>query len=180
MKAGLQNWRSQQIPKLVDVSLKRGQGGMVGKGKNWWGNVHIDDGDCLALAQCIAMIVDAYLFHAVADLYIRIFDLHTESSPPPDFAHGRAGFYFAENGEHMLHQVGEQISNILSDMGKGSPSPTTFTAQEVRLYFPSGTSLGSNSRCRAERGRKVGWSPSMKTQDMLNSIKAEVEACLSR
>jgi hypothetical protein len=48
---GIQNTRSQQIPTLVDVSLQRGQGGMIGKGKNWWGNVHIDDGN-KALSTC--------------------------------------------------------------------------------------------------------------------------------
>ncbi|KAJ7475778.1 hypothetical protein FB451DRAFT_256410 [Mycena latifolia] len=159
VESGLQNWRSQQIPQLVDVSIRRGQGGMVGKGKNWWGNVHIDD---------------------VADLYLTIFDLLSNAVPPPDFAHGRAGFYFAENGEHTLYSVGEAISRVLSGMGKGSPTPTTFSDSEIRLYFPNGTSLGSNSRCRAERGYKVGWRPSQKTQDMLNSVKAEVEASLSR
>ncbi|KAJ6505934.1 hypothetical protein DFH09DRAFT_943541 [Mycena vulgaris] len=159
VEAGLQNWRSQQIPGLVDVSLQRGQGAMVGVGKNWWGNVHIED---------------------VADLYLTIFDLLGKASPPPDFAHGRAGFYFAENGEHTLYSVGEAISRVLSDMGKGSPKPTTLSEREVRLYFPGGTSLGSNSRCRAERGYKVGWRPSQKTQDMLNSVRAEVEESLSR
>jgi hypothetical protein len=131
---------------------------MVGKGKNWWGNVHLDD---------------------VADLYLTIFDLLSVASPPPDFAHGRAGFYFGENGEHTLYSVGEAISRVLSDMGKGSPLPTTLSAREIRLYFPGGTSLGSNSRCRAERAYNIGWRPSMQTQDMLNSVKAEVEAALS-
>ncbi|KAK7033075.1 hypothetical protein R3P38DRAFT_3313147 [Favolaschia claudopus] len=158
VEAGLQNYRSQQIPRLVDVSLKRGQGGMVGKGKNVWGNVHIDD---------------------VANLYLRIFDLVAENSPPSDFAHGRAGFYFAEHGEHTLYQVGEAIAKILSGMGKGTSVPTTFTDEEIRLYFPNGTSLGSNSRCRAFRGINIGWKPAMNTQDMLYSIKAEVEAALS-
>ncbi|KAJ7494663.1 hypothetical protein B0H11DRAFT_2002881 [Mycena galericulata] len=156
---GLQNPRSKQIPRLVDVSLERGQGGMVGKGKNWWGNVHIDD---------------------VADLYLLIFNLLTKASPPPDFAHGRAGFYFGENGEHRLYAVGEAIAKVLSGMGKGVPTPTTFTDREMRLYFPNGTSLGSNSRARAERGYNVGWRPSLKTEDMLASVKAEVEASLSQ
>ncbi|KAJ7274441.1 hypothetical protein B0H12DRAFT_1277397 [Mycena haematopus] len=159
VKPGLQNYRSQQIPRLVDLGLKRRQGGIVGKGKNWWGNVHIDD---------------------VASLYVRIFDLLSVKSPPPDFTHGRAGFYFAENGEHQLFQIGEAIAKVLSGIGKGTPLPTSFTDQEMRLYFPNGTSLGTNSRCRAERGAKIGWGPAMKTQDMLHSIKAEVEASLSR
>ncbi|KAG6892211.1 hypothetical protein C0992_001465, partial [Termitomyces sp. T32_za158] len=40
---GIQNPHSIQIPALIDVSLNRGQGGMVGEGKNIWPNVHIDD-----------------------------------------------------------------------------------------------------------------------------------------
>ncbi|KAF7374936.1 hypothetical protein MSAN_00379700 [Mycena sanguinolenta] len=159
VKAGLQNHRSQQIPRLVNLSLKRGQGGVIGKGNNWWGNVHIDD---------------------VASLYVRIFDLVTEKSPPRDFAHGRAGFYFVENGEHQLSQVGDAIATVLSGIGKGTSSATSFSDQEMRLYFPSGTSLGANSRCRAERGAKIGWRPTLKTRDMLHSIKAEVEASLSQ
>ncbi|KAJ6513307.1 hypothetical protein C8R45DRAFT_1207170 [Mycena sanguinolenta] len=159
VKAGLQNYRSQQIPRFVDLSLKRGQGGVIGKGKNRWGNVHIDD---------------------VASLYVRIFDLLTEKSPPPDFAHGRAGFYFAENGEYQIFQVSEAIAKVLSGtIGKGTPSPTPFSDQEMRLYFPNGASLATNARCRADRGAKIGWRPMKKTQDMLRSIKAEVEASLS-
>ena len=41
---GIQNPHSIQIPALIDASLSRGQGGMVGQGKNIWPNVHIDDG----------------------------------------------------------------------------------------------------------------------------------------
>ncbi|KIJ63842.1 hypothetical protein HYDPIDRAFT_29192 [Hydnomerulius pinastri MD-312] len=40
---GIQNHRSVQIPKLVQVSLSRGRAGMVGKGVNKWPNIHIDD-----------------------------------------------------------------------------------------------------------------------------------------
>ncbi|KAJ7052607.1 hypothetical protein C8F01DRAFT_572643 [Mycena amicta] len=151
---GIQNPRSQQIPRLVDVSLRRGQGGMVGKGRNYWGNVHVDD---------------------VAELFIQIFDLSMDPSPPPYFSHGRAGFYFAENGEHTLYMVGEEIARVLARLGKGTPTPTTFTAKEMSLYFPGGTSLGTNSRSRAERGLKIGWRPLRNTEDMLSSIQREVE-----
>jgi len=40
---GIQNKSSIQIPILIKASLDRGQGGMVGEGKNLWPNVHIDD-----------------------------------------------------------------------------------------------------------------------------------------
>ncbi|KAF7327868.1 NAD-P-binding protein [Mycena kentingensis (nom. inval.)] len=154
--SGIQNARSQQIPRLVEVALQRGQGGMVGAGRNHWNNVHIDD---------------------VADLFALIFDLSTKatSSPGTLAAHGRAGFYFAENGEHTLYKVGEAIARVLSSMGKGSATPTTFTSKEMSAYFPSGTSLGTNSRCRAERGRKIGWKPANRTADMLRSVCREVE-----
>jgi len=41
--AGLQNPFSQQIPRLVKLSLMRGRAGMVGEGKNIWPNVHVHD-----------------------------------------------------------------------------------------------------------------------------------------
>ncbi|KAF7316900.1 Rab guanyl-nucleotide exchange factor [Mycena chlorophos] len=135
---GLQNTRSQQIPRLARVSVQRGQGAMIGEGRNYWNNVHIDD---------------------VADLFMRIFDLSTSPCPPQQFLHGRAGFYFAENGEHTLYDVGKEISRVLSGLGKGTSTPTTVTPAEMGVFFPNGTSLGSNSRCKAERGRKIGWRP---------------------
>ncbi|TFK40286.1 hypothetical protein BDQ12DRAFT_602474 [Crucibulum laeve] len=162
--AGLQNPRSQQIPRLVKLSLDRGRAGMVGVGKNVWPNVHIDE---------------------VANLYIILLDLiiphDTERSPAPSkvreaFAHGHAGFYFAENGEHTLYSVSEAIGKAMVDLKKtNDPSPTTFSKDEMEKYFPDGTSLGTNSRCRAERSRKVGWKPIKRTKDMLASVHEEVE-----
>lgn len=48
-EAGAQNPHSIQVPQLIRASLDRGQGGMVGLGKNKWPNVHIDDGGLLSL-----------------------------------------------------------------------------------------------------------------------------------
>jgi hypothetical protein len=101
-----------------------------------------------------------------------ILDCDTE-----DFGHGRTGYYFAESGEHKLYQVGSRIAEELCSMRKGrSPVPTTFDEKEMRKYFPDGTSLGTNSRCRGERSRMIGWEPSMSTDDMLDSIREEIEA----
>ena len=41
---GLQNAHSQQVPGLVKIGIERGQGGVVGLGKNIWPHVHISDG----------------------------------------------------------------------------------------------------------------------------------------
>jgi len=66
--AGLQNPHSIQVPALIRTCTKRGQGGMVGKGKNLWPNVHVDD---------------------VADLYIILFNKIRENVYA--VPHGREG-----------------------------------------------------------------------------------------
>ncbi len=42
--AGIVNPRSMQIPALIEASMDRRQAGMVGEGRNFHPNVHIDDG----------------------------------------------------------------------------------------------------------------------------------------
>ncbi len=42
--AGIQNPHSIQVPQIIRASIDRGQGGMVGLGKNLWPNVLVDDG----------------------------------------------------------------------------------------------------------------------------------------
>jgi hypothetical protein len=107
-----------------------------------------------------------------------LFDLVISPKPSPKPAHGRLGFYFGENGEHTLYDVGQAIAKALFDLGEGkSPNPTTFTTEEINKYFPQGTaSLGNNSRCKAERARQLGWRPKKVTHDMLTSIKDEIRA----
>ncbi|KAF8656861.1 hypothetical protein AX16_002408 [Volvariella volvacea WC 439] len=152
---GLQNPRSQQIPGLIKIGIDRGQGGVIGKGKNIWPNVHIDD---------------------VADLYVLLFDLLNQQEVGQSLGHGRTGFYFAEHGEYTLSTLAEAIARVLYDAGKGkSPTPTTLTDEEMQKYYPDGTTLGSNSRCRANRARSIGWRPQKTTNDMLESVKEEVE-----
>ncbi|KIK96073.1 hypothetical protein PAXRUDRAFT_139333, partial [Paxillus rubicundulus Ve08.2h10] len=65
------------------------------------------------------------------------------------------GLYFGENGEHRMRDIAVSISEALHDLG---------------LPF-----LGTNSRCKANRARTLGWKPKSTTEDMLRSIKAEVE-----
>ena len=59
------------------------------------------------------------------------------------------------------------------------PEPTTFTVEELVKYFGEekwGWYSGTNSRCRAERARGIGWKPKYTTEDLLKSILPEVEA----
>ncbi|KAF7424397.1 hypothetical protein PC9H_009704 [Pleurotus ostreatus] len=153
---GVSNNRSIQIPAIIEASLDRKQGGMVGQGKNLWPNVHIDE---------------------QADLYILLLDAALSK---PETGHGVNGYYFGESGEHSLYDVGKAVAEALVDLGIGSPEPTTFTKAEIDKYFGGSAYLGSNSRARANHSRAVGWSPKKSTTDMLASIRAEVEEALKR
>ncbi|KAF8994636.1 hypothetical protein BDQ17DRAFT_1311401 [Cyathus striatus] len=151
---GIQNTHSIQIPALINASITRGQGGMVGEGKNIWPNVNIDE---------------------MSSFYITLLDAILSDK---DVGHGREGFFFGENGEHTLYQVGEAIAKALFEIGIGkSLQPITFTKEETDKYFGVHY-LGSNSRCRANRSRALGWKPAKTTKDMLQSIQPEVVALL--
>jgi hypothetical protein len=41
--AGIQNWQNGILNFLVPASVARGQGGMVGEGRNVWNNVEVDE-----------------------------------------------------------------------------------------------------------------------------------------
>lgn len=125
-------------------------------------------------------------FQIVAELYILIIDSiipHTSDEhghrprtllPNAHLGHGAEGYYFCENGEHTLYSVGEEIGKVMLAHGKTKDAtPTSFTEQECQIFFPNGTSLGSNSRCGADRARAIGWKPKKTTMDMLLSIKHE-------
>jgi hypothetical protein len=101
----------------------------------------------------------------------------TSPSAATAVGHGREGFYFGENGEHSLYQIGQAICQSLVQLDHGSSdTPTAFSKEELDKYFGGSDYLGSNSRARADRSRSIGWKPTKTTEDMLASIKAEVLA----
>ncbi|KAG6820957.1 hypothetical protein H0H93_009193 [Arthromyces matolae] len=152
---GLQNQHSMQVPYLISVSLDRHQVGMVGQGKNLWPNVHIDD---------------------IANLYIVLYDAIRAGR---EIGHGREGIYFGENGEHSFYDLCVAIGKVLVEFGKTTSSdPTTFTKEEMDKYFGGSDYFGSNSRCKANRSRAIGWKPTKGTADLFASVRPEVEALI--
>ncbi|KAK7690529.1 hypothetical protein QCA50_005627 [Cerrena zonata] len=155
--AGIQNPQSIQIPYLIKAALGRKQAGMVGKGVALWADVSNDD---------------------IADLYIALYD--AIAANPDKVGHGIEGYYYGENGEHTWYSISRAIGEALVGLGVSKdPEPTSFTDDELIKYYGSlmfGNFNGTNARCRANRGRSIGWKPKYTTQDMLASIKAEVEA----
>ncbi|EJF65198.1 hypothetical protein DICSQDRAFT_50371 [Dichomitus squalens LYAD-421 SS1] len=157
--AHIMNPQSQEIPALIIASIDRGRPGMVGEGKNVWSNVHIDD----------AVLLYELIWNAILG--------------GEEIGHGSQGYYFPENGEHQLYDVSKAIGAGLKDLRLvEDPEPSSFTTEELDKYF-DGVSillLGSNSRCRGQRARAIRWNPRKTTEDMLASIKPEIQYMLSR
>ena len=113
----------------------------------------------------------------VVELYMVIFD--SQKNDPDATGHGWEGYYFGENGEHSWYQISRAIGEAMVALGLSSEAePTTFSTAELIKYFGSekeGNYSGTNARCHANRGRQLGWRPKHMTNDMLESIRVEVE-----
>jgi hypothetical protein len=128
----------------------------------------------------------------VADLYIVLYNSIVSS---PTTGHGRHGYYFGENGEYTHYEAAKAVAEALVTKGLGKTlEPSSFTDDEIKqqptvsklhkcwrhmrltvakLYY-----LGTNSRCRADHSRSIGWKPTKTTKDLLASIKPELDEVL--
>lgn len=74
------------------------------------------------------------------DLFIVLYDAILNN--PDKIGHGRDGFYFGENGEHLWYDISKAIGKALVKRGiSESDEPTTFTKEELAKYFGSEVSL---------------------------------------
>ncbi|KAI9837874.1 MAG: hypothetical protein M1837_002694 [Sclerophora amabilis] len=154
--AGPVKRRSTQIPLLLHAWLKRGNAFMVGKGANFWGNVHVDD---------------------LAEAYV----LLTEEALKPNGGNatwGPEGYYFVENGEHTWGEVISAVAESAHQRGLVSSSKVDQVSKdEAEGLQPFGSILwGGNSRCRAQRLPALGWKPSAPSIfDTIDSTVAATE-----
>lgn len=154
---GVGNDQSIQMPTLIKASIDRGRAGMVGNGQNIWPNVHIND---------------------VADLYAAVFKYSVSGKKGN---HGRQGYYFGESGEHTLWLAGQKIGLSMYKAGMTEETePSTFTKEEIDKYFGGSNYLGSNSRCRGDRSRTIGWRPRYDDQDFQDSFDEEFQVTLQK
>ncbi|EIW84032.1 NAD(P)-binding protein [Coniophora puteana RWD-64-598 SS2] len=152
----ISNDHSVQVPALIKAGVVRKQGGVVNEGLNRWPCVHIND--------CV-------------DLYLTVLDAILAGKP---VGHGREGLYFGENGEYQAYALAKTVAQVLAEVGKGqSREPIPFTAEEYEKA-PSLKKFGTNSRCHAKRARSLGWGPIYTYDDLIKSIKPEVEALLTK
>ncbi|KAF9546656.1 hypothetical protein CPC08DRAFT_649006, partial [Agrocybe pediades] len=67
----------------------------------------------------------------------------------------------------------------LVSLGRATTSqPTTFTDEEINLYFGGSTFWGTNSRGLSTRSKSIGWKPKKTAKDLAASIGPEVDAIL--
>ncbi|KZV72602.1 NAD(P)-binding protein [Peniophora sp. CONT] len=138
----------------VKLAIQRGQGAMVGQGLNRWPAAHIDD---------------------TAELYKLVLERGLANEAP----HGAQGIYVVENGEINFGDAARQYTNILHGHGKSAKAePEAFTAVEIEK-LPSLSVFGSDVRIRADRARKLGWSPAHGIEEFNESIQEGVEAVLA-
>jgi len=144
---------SQQIPGIINASLKTRKVQCIGPGLSVWNHVHIDD---------------------LADLYLLIGTKFLSG----EISGGKSdGWYFCESGEHRWIEIYKKVAEILFKKGiaeSAEVSALTTDKEVFDTYGPYGLmALASNSRCRADRARKIGWRPTR--EKMLDTVEKEVE-----
>ena len=118
------------------------------------------------------------LHNAVASLYMLLMQKLVDA--PETVAHGREGWYFVENGEHLHLDLVNRVGQELFALGVlESSEPVSFlTEEEVfekakRERFNAAN--GTNARSRAHRARQLGWTPKYDINDLWAYIKPEAE-----
>ncbi|KAI9371716.1 NAD(P)-binding protein [Aspergillus egyptiacus] len=134
---------SIQLPTMVRFSIKHGYAGMIGEGRAVWSQIHVRD---------------------LARGYLTV--LHwLERTPAEEVM--RNPYFFCENGQELSwKECAAEIGRILHQAGKvPDPTPKTIPSQDYSDLFGeySGLVIGSNSRSRASRLRRLGWVPCEKS-----------------
>ncbi|KAH7884924.1 hypothetical protein F5I97DRAFT_1937284 [Phlebopus sp. FC_14] len=99
----------------------------------------------------------------LAELYMVLYDAILSGKA----GHGREGLYFAENGEIVLKSICQKIAQ-----GAKTPcaSGSTDADENHKLVM-----IGTNSRCKGNRARALGWKPRYTIEDMLNTVEEDVK-----
>lgn len=149
---------SIQLPTIVRYSLKHGYAGQIGKGVSVWHQVHVAD-----LARGYMTVLHWMERTSANDV---------NSNP----------YWFCENGEELSWgQCSAQIGRTLHQAGRiKNPEPKTIPPENYGELFGDGSStvIGSNSRCRANRLRRLGWEPREK-KTLESLVEDEIPILLS-
>ncbi|KAL7916792.1 hypothetical protein GGI35DRAFT_474051 [Trichoderma velutinum] len=160
---GIGNQRSIQIPALVEISLKKQQAIVLGKGEGLWTVAHISD-----VAAFYSLVLKRYLEGQSIDS-------------------GKHGYYFLENGEVSWLDISKHIAKVGYSQGLFLSKET----REIDLHnFSDALAIphlkdlgmievvwGSNARITAIKSREIGWQPQKSLVEFYKSIEDEVNSC---
>lgn len=152
---GVSTWENRlsiQLPTMARYSIKHGYAGHVGKGRSIWSQVHVAD-----LARAYVVLLHWLEGDNCDDIY---------SNP----------YFFCENGHELSwRECAAEIGRVLQQNGKLSFAETqTIPKENYGDIFGSGFThivIGSNSRSRANRLRKLGWQP--REKETLASLRED-------
>ncbi|KAF4548746.1 NAD dependent epimerase/dehydratase-like protein 4 [Elsinoe fawcettii] len=146
---GSGNTRSMQIPELARVTVERGEGVRVGKGRARWTGVHVGD---------------------LADVFVRLVEEAVKGGGKATW--GEKGYYFAESEEFFWGDVSDWVLEEVKNLGLAKISDVKELNKEEAIKATGGGHIlwGANSRCKAIRaGKLLGWQPAR------HSVREEVK-----
>ncbi|QYS92704.1 Epimerase domain-containing protein [Trichoderma simmonsii] len=156
---GIGNQRSIQIPVLVEISLKKQQAIVLGKGEGLWTVAHISD-----VAAFYSLVLKRYLEGQSIDS-------------------GKNGYYFLENGEISWLDISKHIAEVGYSQGLFPSEETkeiTLEDFSEALAIPHLKDLnmievvwGSNARIQAMKSREIEWNPHNGLTEFYKSIEDE-------
>jgi len=157
------NKLSIQSPAIIRDMIKHENSIVIGKGKAIWNHVHIED-----LVQLYELIL-----HKV---------ISGESIPE-----GKKGFYFSATSEHSWWELTDIIAKAGHREGVSKPAgPRQVNLEEGAKRLAKGDiqlaelAFASNSRCKAELSRELGWNPTNTKDDFLQYLPEEVKYIAKR
>jgi nucleoside-diphosphate-sugar epimerase len=141
---------------VIKAAIKNGYVFQVGQGKNIWSVVHIED-----LVDLYNLVLDGLLSNKVTNL-------------------GPHGYHFAENGELEWRVINQKIAEVGFNRGILSTPTVKSGLSDEEVKEGLGTTdaryfVGSNSRCRAEKARKLGWKPKYTQEKVFEYIEQVYE-----
>ena len=162
---GAFNKSSIQVPAYAGVTLKTGNGVVVGEGKGIWDNVHVED---------------------LAELY-EIVLLNILEKGGADLPFGKKGIIFSGSARHTWRELAEGVAEAAYKAGKiKSPEVKSVTLDEGVNLFPHGSAmrvelgLSSNSRTQSTVGKKLGWKPTRGAEAWKEGFAEEVKAAAEK
>ncbi|KAF7936736.1 hypothetical protein EAE99_002085 [Botrytis elliptica] len=141
------------VPRLIHVSVDRRAVGQLGPGENPWMISHVNDGWSPELNFILGNDSGRALLTIllVAELSMALLEDTAKG-------HGKDGFYFADGGYVLAHDVSRAMAETFSSIGLSEePSPNTYTEEELNEYTNQISFWGVSIQATGDRAKRTGW-----------------------